>query len=258
MQSTQRTRALSFLVRGSLLLAVAATAQADQIGVFSGNGTETNLITFLTNNGHTVTDLNTAGGLTAGNLAPLDTVLLVRTAGNANLASFVTGGGLLITEWNASQWALTTANLLAATDNSGSEGPVLPVTFTAAGIAAGLSTGLANPYSDGGRTEFFRSFTGLGVGVDVLGTVNGGAANVIIGGSSGSGAVLLIGYDWADGFPVNGSASNQLILNALTYTGSAVVTPEPGSVALFGLGALGLAGFALRRRRAAARATVAA
>ena len=58
----------------------------------------------------------------AASYAGLDAFILLRTTGTTELANFVLGGGLLITEWSASQWALNTVNLLNA-DDTGGGGP---------------------------------------------------------------------------------------------------------------------------------------
>jgi hypothetical protein len=237
--------ALTFSIATVVIGIASAAANADQIGLFGVNS-NAGITSFLTSQGHTVVDLN-ATGLTPAALAPLQTVILLRATGNASLQSFVLGGGRLITEWDGSVWALNTAGLLTATDSGGGFiGTGTPVTFTAAGLAAGLGAGLPNPYSDASATEFFRTFSGVGGTTQVLGTRGGGTA-AIIGGASGSGNTLIIGYDWADdGFAT--AASHQLLLNSLSFSVSAV-TPEPGSIALFGIAGLGLAGLRVASKR---------
>lgn len=80
---------------------------------------------------------------------------------------------------------------------------------------------------------------------------NGYAASNLnaVGGASGSGQVIIIGYDWADGFPATTSNNGKLLLNALNAK-LAVATPEPAVGLATGLGILVL-GWVARKRRAA-------
>ncbi|HTN01806.1 MAG TPA: PEP-CTERM sorting domain-containing protein, partial [Planctomycetaceae bacterium] len=72
----------------------------------------------------------------------------------------------------------------------------------------------------------------------------------IIGGASGLGNTVIIGYDWADGFSSSNADGKRLILNALTFDANhQAVTPEPTSLALAGFAGLGMAAGAWRRRR---------
>jgi hypothetical protein len=73
-----------------------------------------------------------------------------------------------------------------------------------------------NPYGDPERTDFFRNIVNLGSGVDVLATRPGNVP-VIIGGATGNGDTLVIGYDWADVFSQANADTRQLIRNALDY-----------------------------------------
>jgi hypothetical protein len=221
-------------------------ARADMVAVIGGNSNAT-ITSFLNANGHTATNF---GNAVPVSLAGFDAVVLLRTPGNATVQNFVLGGGLLITEWDASAWALNTANLINADDGGGAGfiGTGTLVTFTAAGVNAGLSAGLGASYSDGPRTEFFRNLINIGAGVDILATRPGNNP-AIIGGSSGAGATLIIGYDWADSFPAGTSASGTLLLNALNYNpGGVAVVPEPSTLLLGALGAMGLLGYRRVRR----------
>jgi uncharacterized protein (TIGR03382 family) len=233
----------SLLALGSVaLLTLSATsAQALNIGLF-GTNSSANITTFLTNNGHTVT-------ASPGSLVGFDAVILLRTTGNATIQNFVLNGGLLITEWDAADWALDTANLLNADDDGGGFiGTGTQVTFTAAGLSQGLGTGLSNPYSDGVRTEFFRTFSSIGGGVDILATRPGNIP-AILGGASGAGRTVIVGYDWADSFPATLSNNGQLILNILNSRGGGNnAAPEPGTIGLATMGLLAL-GAVLRRRK---------
>jgi hypothetical protein len=195
-----------------ILIVMAFPAWGANVGLFGFNS-NSDIASFLSGNGHTVTDF---GGTapTAIQLAGLDVLILLRTSGTNDIANFVTSGGLLITEWDASVWTLNTANLIDADDTGGSGIGSTPITFTSAG--ASLAQGVNNPYSDGGSTEFFRSFANIGVTVDILATRPGNIP-AILGGSSGNGQVLVIGYDWADGFSSANADTRQLILNAVNF-----------------------------------------
>ncbi len=222
---------------------VAVPAQAMSIGIAGTNGAIA-IKTFLEANGHAVTNFVLAPTLDA-DYAGLDAFILLRTVGAPALENFVLAGGLLITEWNASSWALDTANLLSA-DDVDFAAKEDAVTFTAAGMAAGLGDSLPNPYSDPPRTDYYRTFANIGAGVDILATrFDGGPA--ILGGAAGAGSVLIIGYDWADSFPTTMSNNGQLLLNALQYRAPAPV-PEPASLFLLATGA-GLVARRIRRRR---------
>jgi hypothetical protein len=197
----------------ALLIIMGGIADAASIGLYGSNSNAA-IASLLTSNGHTVTDF---GGTapTPAQLSGLDVLILLRTSGNTDIADFVSGGGLLITEWLASEWALNTANLLDADDvGGGLIGSGVPVTFTAAGAV--LGQGVSNPYADGDRTNFFRDFANIGGSVEILATRPGNIP-AIIGGPSGSGNVLIIGYDWADNFGSSNADTTQLILNAVNY-----------------------------------------
>ncbi|MEZ5524248.1 MAG: hypothetical protein R3E62_04670 [Pseudomonadales bacterium] len=226
-------------------LVFTAAAQADVIAVY-GSNSNANVVTFLNNNGHTATNFGSAAP-TAAQLVGVDAVINLRGNGNADVANFVNNGGLLITEWQGAEWALDTANLLNA-DGGGnlSIGTNTPITHTAAGLVLGLGDGLANPFADGPRTQFQWTLGNIGAGVDILATRPGDIAT-IIGGVSGSGYALINSLDWADSFPSNGSVSGTWLLNALNIELGENRVPVVNTVALLGLGLVGLS---LVRRRA--------
>tara|TARA_R110000850_G_scaffold218852_1_gene344376 strand:- start:201 stop:4634 length:4434 start_codon:yes stop_codon:yes gene_type:complete len=192
-----------------------AAPPIQNVAIISNPGFGNPLATSLTNNGYTVT-YNGTTPPSAAILATTDAVFLIRTTGNADLATWVQNGGVLITEWDANVWALNTANLINATDSGGggvSSGT--PVTFTGTSIGQTLETGLPNPYADGGATEFFRNFTALGASVEIHATRPGNIP-VIIGDNAGLGYVLAISYDYQDiGGGLPGSNTEQLMLNIL-------------------------------------------
>ncbi len=195
-----------------------------------GNNSNANIQTYLTSLGFTATDFGNVIPA-AATLANFDAVILLRINGDPTLASWVTGGGVLITEWSASSWATNTANLLTATDLGGAFiATGTQVTFAATPLGTQLSTSLSNPYSDGTATEFFRNFTSIGSGVQIVGTRPAGVP-AILAGPSGSGYCFLIGYDWADGFPSGASNSGTLIRNILN---SNVLSTCPSNIVLCG------------------------
>lgn len=194
-----------------------------------GNNSNAAVASFLQSSGHTVTDIGSSLP-TPGDLAGNEIAIGLRTTGNADVISWVNGGGCLITEWTTADWALSTANLLDAdVSGGGLVGTGTPVTVTAAGISAGLDTGLsANPYSAGPASQFFRDFINIGAGVSVMATR---PTNVpaILGGASGSGLVLANGIDWADSFGSTGADNEQFLLNSVEgFCSGAVAPPPPG------------------------------
>jgi len=211
-----------------LLFAGYKYTQAINVAILGSNG-NANMVTYLTNNGFTVTDYASTIP-SAATLAGYQAVVLLRMTGNSDLSAWVNNGGLLITEWSAADWAV--ANVLSATvSSSGSIGSGTPVTFSGSTLGIQLGTGLPNPYSDGGATDFFYSFTSLGSGVETIATR---PTNIpaIIGGAYGSGYTFIIGYDWADGFPSTSSNSGTLLKNALNSgaTGQSTSPANPSSV----------------------------
>ena len=214
-----------------LLLAVLfyqQSANALNVAII-GSNSNANISAYLNNNGFTVTDYgNTIPS--AATLAGFQAVLLLRTAGNGDLKAWVNNGGLLITEWSGADWAV--ANVITATvSTSGSIGTGTPITFSGSTLGTKLSQGLPNPYSDGGATEFFYTFSSIGSGVETLATR---PTNIpaIIGAAYGTGYTFVIAYDWADGFSDTSSNNGTLIVNALNSgaTGASLIPANPSSI----------------------------
>ncbi len=200
---------------------------------------------FLNANGETSSSVS----LDAASLAGLDTLILNRVSGNQAVIDFVAGGGLLITEWSASAWALNTANLLDADDTGGGFiGTGTNITFNAAGQATNLDDLSGTTYNTvGSATQFFRSFDNIGASVDVLATRPGGEA-VILAGTFGLGTVLIMGYDWNDQ-PYSGTADNgneQVLLQAIDFAADTPAVPLPAGAPLL---IAGIGAFAFLRRR---------
>jgi hypothetical protein len=234
-----------------LALSLVQSVDAANVGIY-GTNSDADVASLLTTAGHSVTQF---GGTapTPGQLAGLDVLIMLRVSGNADITNFVNAGGFLITEWDAADWAIDTANMLDAdVAGGGFVGTGTPVSFTAAGAA--LAAGVANPYSDSERTEFFRNFTNIGAGVTVLAT-RPGPEPAILFGNFGSGSVLVIGYDWADSFGSADADQQQLIRNAVIFAGAGTRAPalvptlSDWALVMTGLLLAGAAMATIRRRR---------
>jgi len=219
-----------WLIVLALFCTVPFSSRATNVAVIGANS-NTNIVTYLTSNGFSATDFGTSIP-SAGTLASFNAVVLLRMDGNSTITNWVNNGGVLITEWSAADWAVNTAGLLSATSASvGAVGTGTLVTFSASDLGNKLGEGLSNPYSNGGASEFFYNFTGLGGSVQVLATR---PTNVpaIIAGPSGTGYTFVVGYDWADGFPATSNYSGTLLVNILNsgMGGSLPAPANPTSV----------------------------
>lgn len=211
-----------------LLFAYQESSQAINVAVMGGNS-NTEIVSYLNANGFSATDYGYSVP-SATILANFQAVVLLRMDGNNDLKNWVNNGGLLITEYSAAAWAA--ANVITATvSSSGLIGTGTAITFSGSTLGLKLSTGLPNPYSDGGSTEFFYTFSSIGVGVEILATRPTNIA-AIIGAAYGSGYTFVIAYDWADGFPATSTNNGILLKNALNSGATGPLTPpaNPTSV----------------------------
>lgn len=217
-----------------IVMTVSFNANAGLIGVWNGS----QFAGGISSAGHTYVNVNASS--TLAELSVLDQVWLIRTNGDADLNNYVLNGGTLITEWSGSSWAINSMSMLNATDVLiGNIATNTPITFTQPGLDLGFATNLSNTYSNGGATQFFRSFINIGAGVDVIATASG--YNVGISGSYGLGSVVALGWDWQDDF--NNNATTQLLVNdiiGLSFDTPQVSVPEPSTLAIFALGIMGL------------------
>lgn len=213
-----------FLIMLFFLL-VSGTAFSQITVAILGSNSNANIATYLNANGFTATDF--ASTIPAKSILDnYDAVILLRMNGNDDLKNWVNDGGLLITEWDATAWAVDVANLLNAdVQTSSSVGAGTSITFATTTLGNKLGASLPNPYSDGGATEFFYTLTNIGSGVEILATRPTNLP-VIIGGSYGLGYTFIIAYDWADGFPSGGSNNGILLKNTLN---SGVVSFPPAN-----------------------------
>ncbi len=244
----------SVLTCAVLVTGLASPVEAISVGLRGSNSTGA-MEDFLDGNGFEATQISSGADYTL-----FDAVVLLRTnpinADSTNLANYVQNGGHLVTEWSASDWALNTANLLDAEDNgAGFAGLDTTVTFTTEGLAAGLGDSIGNSYADGGRTQSFRNLSNIGASVDVLGTRPGNIP-AIIGGTSGLGSIIVLGYDWADSFPLANPDGEKILINAINYSNSSVSVPFKFSPSLGFLAVGGIGSWSCLRKKLTANKTM--
>lgn len=235
----------------ALVLAAPRSGAASSIALF-GNDSNTQLETFLEGEGHVVTNYGFAAP-DAAKLAGVDVMLALRNIGgnvnafvnNGSVQGFLTGGGLLIAEWNAAEWVIDTVGLVDADAGPNvTFGSPQPITFTAAGTALGLADGINNPFTDGTRTDNQWALTNLGAGVQVLAT-RPGDMPVMIGTTYGQGYILVNALEWADAFGAANADTQGWLLDAVGAADAQTV-PEPQSLALLAVGVAALAHRAFR------------
>jgi PEP-CTERM motif len=228
------------------------------------------VVSLLTADGHTVTVGPQYQSYTGSDLSSYNAVILLQnntniggeipTAGQTALLNYVNGGGGLLTgEWTAWGNAQEAYNTILA--------PLLPVTPSQAYNASGsitysqatansvLNNGLPSSFTFnadniGGTETYFQPKAGATV---YYGSSYGGSppGDGVIGWDYGSGQVLSLSTlagttELAD--PNYGT----LFSNAVSFVESPTVVPEPSSLILLGIGALGLTIYCERRRKRAA------
>lgn len=255
------------LVRSGVLIAAAAmafSAHAGPIAVFGDANGSNAVAAFLVNHNLDAKIVQTGG---PGSLDGFDVAIALRGTGAPVVKEFVLGGGLLITEFTAAEWALNALQLLnAGAGGNQFLGKGTEVSFTEAGLKLGLGDDLGKQYSDGDRTNAHVTLRNIGAGVDILATapepppflkVSASLAlldsladdlPVMIGGDSGKGYVLINSFAWSEELPTGDSPTGQWLLNAVNVNQTQPV-PEPGTLALAGLA---LACLTLARRRRSA------
>ena len=152
----------------------------------------------------------------AAALANVDTVILLRTDGNAAITDFVNNGGGLITEWIAADWVLNSTTLVDADQTGSVGGQRSDVIFTTTADQTGLNAGIGESYNAGEGSEFWRTIGNIGDGVTIYATRAFDGSEAIIGSFSQEGRTMVIAYDWGDSFQFNvDDDTNKLLLNAV-------------------------------------------
>ncbi len=257
---------------GVLALLASGLSQATADNVFllsTGVPAEDNaVLNVLTADGHTVTVGLQYQSYTGSDLSGYSSVILLQNntdsggnmpiSGQTALLNYVNGGGGLLTgEWtvwgNAQEGFNTILAPLLPVIPSGGYNYVTPITYTQATANSVLNNGLPSSFTfnadDSGGTEaYFQPKAGATV---YYGSSYGGspAGDGVIGWDYGSGRVLSLSTlagttELAD--PNYGT----LFSNAVNFVDIQSV-PEPSTLTLLGIGALGLTIYCGRRRKRA-------
>ncbi|MBL8820268.1 MAG: PEP-CTERM sorting domain-containing protein [Planctomyces sp.] len=235
---------------GVVLAAIAGQVQAGMvIGIdATGGGNRTVIGSWLSSQGHTVSYIDSS---VASNFTGLDTFLSIRgnfDAGRlANVSAFVSAGGGLVTEWSSIQFALSMFGGTGLGNNFIGTNTTIDIN----GVLHPVTNGISD-FNSGGQTEFNWNSNITGTTLTLLGTI--ASQNAIMVGTQGSGRVVGLSFDWQDSpwSATTGSADselNELLLNSVNWAGGAAQpVPEPASLAMWGVGALGVM-FARRKRQ---------
>ena len=207
--------------------------------------------------GHTVsTFVGTSGAAFSAALAGQSVLIMPEPeAGNYSslsadartaVANFVSAGGGLITSYSDTD----VGGFLNATFGFSLSGSAGCLTSS---LTGGAGTAFAGGPATLGCPSFTTSFT--------LASLPGGSTGIYTAGSNaevalipfGAGQIVTLGWDWFNAAPngSNGAADWVPVLgNAITeVAGTTTPVPEPGTLAIMGLGLAGL-GFARRRKAA--------
>lgn len=263
--SNVRRRVFSLVVP-VVIAAASAAALADTVGWIVIGGGAANPTAVITGQGHTAVALS---DLTAGSIAGLDVVWVFNSSPFSYSATLTTQLTALTNYVNAGGFLLFHDRLVTGA------GAVIPgmsgvtTTQSLSNAIDVLNSGTVVTNGPGGTitntTLDNRNFSNHGFATSA--TLPVGATAIL--GTSTAGQVVDFTYGLGSGavyystipldFFVGGASVMRTIYapNVLTFATNFVAAPEPSSLALFGLGGLGLVGIARRRRAAAKRASAA-
>lgn len=228
----------------SMLMLNITTAGALSIGISGGNS---NIRIWLASQGHTVSGIDPT---IASEFAGLDVYFSIRQlAGEANVINFVNSGGGFVSEWVSVEIIMNMFGGTSIGNNRIGTGTTIDINSVVHPVTNGIPD-----FASSTQTEFNWNTDISGTSLTLLGTIGG--QNAIMAGSFGSGRVVGLSFDWGD-FPwsgVSGSGSidlNNLLLNSAAWASSSAQAPipEPSTLALFTVGALGMLGFLRKQRK---------
>jgi hypothetical protein len=249
-------------------------AKADNVLLLSTGVTanDTAVVNLLDADGHTVTVSSTPYYDYTGSpsLSSYSAVILLQNnngdgdpipaAGQTALLNYVNGGGGLLTgEWtvwnNAALGYNTILAPLLPVIPSSAYNYNSPITYSQATANSVLNNGLPSSftftgYDNGGTETYFQPKNGATV---YYGSSYGGTppGDGVIGWNYGSGRVLSLST-LAGPSELSDPNYGTLFSNAVTFVDGVSAVPEPSTLTLLGIGAVGLTLHCLRRRKRAA------